>query len=224
MAKTRVRRTSRWIIALPAALGGAGIGAMWGFLAMAVAGMAGGAVPGWLPVATAAVTGTAAWLYRAVLTEGSVDLVRRLYLGSDGGTTPEYSVARGLEAHGRYEAALAEYAAGAAEYPEDPEPLLLGARLLRGDLHRPREALTWLKRARRLPDLTRREEILIDSELVELYDGPLEDPAGAIPILARIAERHAGTRPAQWAEHRLADLRAEAWRTDLEDPPGRNAD
>lgn len=224
MAKSRVTRTSRWIIAIPAALGGAAIGAMWGLLALAVAGMAGGTVPGWLPVATAVITGTAALLYRAILMEGSVDLVRRLYMGSDGGTTPEYSVARGLEARGRHEAALAEYAAGAAEYPEDPEPLLLGARLLRGDLHRPREALTWLERARRLPELTQREEILIDFDLVELYDGPLEDPAGAMPILARIAERHAGTQPARWAARRLAELRARVWRTGHEDPPGGDAD
>lgn len=224
MAKSKVRRTSRWIVAIPAALGGAGIGVMWGLLAVAVAGMAGGAVPGWVAVATAAASGTAAWLYRALLVEGSVDFVRRLYMGSDGGTTPEYSVARGLEARGRYEAALAEYAAGAAEYPEDPEPLLLGARLLREHLHRPQEALTWLKRARRLPDLTQRDEIRIDCDLVELYEGVLEDPAGALPILARIAERHAGTQPAQWAARRLAELRAEVWLTSHQDPPGAAAD
>lgn len=210
-ARTRVTRTSRWIVALPFAVGGAVIGSMFGFLGLGAAAMAGGEAPAWLPLATAAASGSVAWVCKAIFIEGAGDFVRRLYMGGDAGTVPEYSIARGLEVRGQYDAALAEYAAGAEEYPEDPEPLLLGARLLRGPLDRPEDALEWLHRARGLPDLAARDEILIDREIVELYDGPLGNPAGALPTLARLAERHAGTKPAAWARVRLAALRNSTW-------------
>lgn len=210
-ARSRVRRTSRWIVALPFALGGALLGCTVGFVGLGISAMAGGDTTRWLPIVTAGASGTFAWLYKALIIEGSGDFVRRLYMGRDGGTAPEYSLARSLEVRGHYQAALAEYAAGADEYPEDLEPLLLGARLLRSHLDRPDEALAWLQRARRLPGLAAHDEILIDREIVELYDGPLENPAGALPTLARLAERHAGTRPAEWAQGRLAAIRNSTW-------------
>lgn len=216
-AKSRVRRTSRWIAAAPFAAGGALIGLLFGLLGMAVAALAGGTAPAWLPLGPSIAAGATAFLLRAFFIQGSLDLFRRVYLGGDPGTTPEYSVARGLEIRGQYEAALEAYTAGAAEYPEDPEPLLLGARLLRTHLDRPGEALAWLERARRLPDLTPRDEILIDRDVVELYEGPLRNPAAALPVLARLSARHAGTKPAEWAARRLASLRTEVWQNIRDD-------
>ena len=85
MAKSRVRKTARWLVALPAGVG---------------------------------------------------DLARRIFMGADQGTAPEYSVARGLEVRGDYEAAIAAYRGGAQTYPEEWKHLLVGARILRDHLNR----------------------------------------------------------------------------------------
>jgi hypothetical protein len=224
MAKTRVRRTSRWLVALPAALGGTALGFLFGAVAIAFSGLMGGNPPTWTPLAVAAAMGGTAWLIRAIVIEGSGDLARRIFMGADQGTTPEYSVARSHQVAGRHEAALAAYMVGAEAYPDDPTPLIEGARVLRQELGRPEEAVALLGQARAIPQLDQRDENLIDQEMVDLFTGPLDQPHRALPILARMAEIRAGTRPGEWAGRRLARLRTHLWEQvgpDTAAPPSR---
>lgn len=220
MARSRVTRGSRWLIALPAGVGGAVFGALLGVAAAGLAGAAGGEAPVWLPAAIAGIMGTTAFLLRALLIEGSGDLARRVFLGADQGTTPEYSAARALEVRGQFEDALDAYLAGATEYPEDPEPLILAARLQRAELERPEEAIELLKRARAIPRLEPSDRIRIDRELVEAYDRGLGRPALAMPILARLAEAHASDRIGVWAAARLAAIRTALWSKEAEGTEG----
>lgn len=101
---------------------------------------------------------------------------------------------------GDHEAALAAYRAGAEQYPEDPEPLIRGARI--------KEALNWIQEARTIPGLQDRERIRLDNELVDLYEGPLDRPHLALPLLARLAEEYGGSRVGDYAAQRLSTLRA----------------
>ncbi len=211
MAKTRQKKTSRFVAGLSWGIPGALIGLVVGMIATFFSEMAGNEPGPWTPLVAVVLIGGTAWAMKAYVVEGSGDLAKRIYMGGEEGTSPEYSVARGLALRGLHEEAVKAFAAGAEEYPEDPEPLLAGARLLRDPLGRYDEALDWLLRARRIPDMAPREQILIVQEMVDLYEGPLEDPARALPLLAEVAERHKGTRPGEWAARRLAALRTEIW-------------
>lgn len=215
MARSRVQKTPKWKRGLEWGVPGALVGLGLGFVAGELTRLAGNEFPG-APFFAAFLLGVGAWALKAFLIEGSGDLAGRVYMGADQGTSPEYSVARGHEVRGQYEAALEAYAAGAEEYPEDPEPLLAGARILAGPLKRYDDALDWLNRARKIPELTPREEVLIEREIIDLYDA-MGNPARALPLLARLAERHAGTRPAEWAARQLAHLRTELWEDTRDD-------
>lgn len=212
-AKTRQKKTSRMVVGLAWGIPGTLIGLGVGWIATVFSEMAGNEPASWTPLVAAVAIGGTAWAMKAFVIEGAGDLAQRIYMGGEEGTSPEYSVAHGLALRGQYEAAVDAFAAGAGEYPEDPEPLLAGARLLRDPLGRFEEARDWLLRARRIPDIGLREEVLVVQELVDLYDGPLEEPARAMPLLAQVKERHAGTRPGEWAARRLAALRTERWET-----------
>src|SRR5262245_7879140 len=66
-----------------------------------------------------------------------------VYLSS-GSSTPalrEYSLGDALAAQGRFEEALQEFQRCAALYPDDPEPCLRQARLLRDRLQQPHESV-----------------------------------------------------------------------------------
>jgi hypothetical protein len=218
LARSRVRRTSRWLVALPAGLAGAVGGYLFGLGAAAFASFFGGDTPHWLPLALAGIMGATAYLLWAGVIEGAGDLIGRLLMGADEGTAPEYSAAASHEMAGRYEVALAAYLEGAEQYPDDPNPLIQGARLLGEVLNRPEESLALLLRARAIPEIQRREANTVDRELVALYTGPLGQPQRALPILARMAEREAGTRPGEWAARTLAGLRTQVWEQVRDDP------
>lgn len=216
MAGKQTRMESRWKRALPiAALAGAtGLGA--GMLITAVAGALGGTFLLWLPLFFGLVTGVAGYLVGALAIEGTGDLVGRIYGGGNVGTRREYSHAQALAIRGDYRGALAAYEAAAVEFPADPEPLILGARVLRDALDDPEGAVAWLRRARSLPQLERSADVTIARELVDLYDGPLNEPRKALPELARIAEAYPDTTAGEWAHRQLARLRSLAW-TDVKE-------
>lgn len=218
MAKSRVRRTSRWLVALPAGMGGAVFGYLFGAAAAGFAGAMGGGAPPSTPLVVAGIMGATAYLLRAWVIEGSGDLARRLFMGGDEGTAPEYSAAVSHEVAGRYELALAVYLEGADDYPDDPTPLIHAARILCDRLGRPEESLALLLHARAIPEIQRREGNIVDREVVALYTGPLDQPQRALPILARMAERQAGTRPGEWAGRTLARLRIRVWEQVGDDP------
>lgn len=210
MAERKSERTPKWKRGLDWGIPAALVGLALGFVAGELTRLAGNEFTN-APIFAAFLLGVGAWSLKAFLIEGSGDLAERIYMGSDQGTSPEYSVARGHEIRGQYQLALEAYAEGADEYPDDPEPLLAGARILIDPLGRYNDALDWLHRAREIPEIKPREEILIEREIIELYAGPMEQPTKALPLLARMAERHAGTRPGEWASRQLAALRTEVW-------------
>jgi hypothetical protein len=139
-----------------------------------------------------------------------------LQSGRRGRPVREYSEAQSLVIRGEYRQAVEFYAAEAVANPKDPEPLILAARVLRDHLHDPAAAAEWLVRARHVDGITPRHDITIVRELVDLYDGPLDDPWRALPELARIAATYPNTSAATWARNTLSRLRVAVW-TDLHD-------
>lgn len=193
----------------------AGVGLVCGTLfAVAVFAFTGAAI---VLVIGPVACGLAGWL-AGVVVEGAADLGGRLFLGGNVGTRPEYSAARALAIRGRFEEAVAAYRSGAEEWPEDPEPLIQGASILRDHLGRLDEAEQWLLRASRLPRLEEGQTIIVLRELIGLHEVSGE-PARALPPLARVAEEQGSTRAGEWAAGELARLRAAIW--SAEAAPGR---
>jgi tetratricopeptide (TPR) repeat protein len=118
----------------------------------------------------------------------------------------EFSLAESYVARGRIEDAVAEFERAAARYPDDPEPCLRLARLLRDRLGRHDDAITWFRAA-----ATRATDagtvIAARRELIEICTHRLRTPERALPDLARLAAEHPGTPVATWAERERRDIR-----------------
>jgi len=127
-----------------------------------------------------------------------------------GSSTPhkrEYSLAASLAMRGEFAKAAAAYELAISEYPDDPEPYLCLARLLRDDMGRHEEAARWFKRARYETQISDGQALLASRELIELYTVQLGEPAKAAPELARLAEKYEGTPEGNWARDELAEVK-----------------
>lgn len=128
-----------------------------------------------------------------------------------------YSDAEALAVRGRYVEAIALYERYAAEEGAGAEPCLRIARLYRDRLNRPEDAVAWYRRARDAA-ADPGEEYVATLELVEVLVKRLAAPRRALPELARLAERQAGTPGGEWARRELKALRASVWQETGDSP------
>ena len=165
---------------------------------------------------------------------GAGGLMRQLYNpgGSHTPPRPAYSMPESLAARGRFDEAIAAYAAAADEEPDDPEPWLRIARIERMELRRPARAIEALRAARSRVAADSPTAMLVAREIADVW---LQDPAHApraMPELARLAAGFAGTPTAAWASERLKELKArmaagefDVWvKGPYEAPPGPSTD
>ena len=177
-------------------IGGLGGAFMWG-------------LPGF--VLGAALGGASVYYGVMWASEGAGAAMQQIYHPS-GHSTPhrrEYSEAQALALRGLFREAIDCYETYVAEFPEDPEPCLGIARIHRDHLKRYDDAVIWLRRARQIPGLDAGREIFVTREIIEVYVGKLGAPERAIPELARLADRFAGTREGELAKLELERLRSE---------------
>lgn len=141
---------------------------------------------------------------------GSAGKMSSTLYNPSGSSTPhkrEYSLAASLAIRGQYAKAAAAYELATSEYPDDPEPYLCLARLLRDELGRYEEAARWFKRARSDANMSDGQALLASRELIELYTVQLGEPAKAAPELARLAEKYEGTPEGDWARDELTEVK-----------------
>ena len=153
--------------------------------------------------------GALAALIPKAIIEATGKMSGQLYNPS-GSSTPhkrEYSMAASLAIRGEYAKAAAAYELAISEYPDDPEPYLCLARLLRDDMGRYEEAARWFKRARYEAQISDGQALLASREMIELYTVQLGQPAKAAPELARLAEKYEGTPEGNWARDELAEVK-----------------
>ena len=129
--------------------------------------------------------------------------------GSTVASKPAYSGPESLAVRGRFEDAINAYELAARDEPGDPEPWLRIARIERADLKRPQRAIEALRaaRTRTAPDSATAQ--MIGREIAELYLRDLEEPARAMPELARLAAAFPDTPTGQLAARELAELKAQ---------------
>jgi hypothetical protein len=133
------------------------------------------------------------------------------FTGATGKSTPyeeQFSYQDSLEARGDVAGALASYEAVITERPTAVAPRLRAADLYARRGQNPRRAAELFRELRELPGASRRDALYASSRLVDLYDGPLNEPGRALVELRRIIERHPGTRVADGARDALPRLKA----------------
>ena len=177
-------------------------GVIFGFLGFAKFGPI-GFFPGW--IFGAAVIYGVTTLAAGLLGGGAASL----YMSS-GSSTPakrEYSHGDALNAHGKYEEAVAEYERCAVVYPEDPEPRLRLARMLRDRMQRYEDAATAFRQAMAIEGVDSGVWIQTARELAELYTHRIKQPERALPVLAQLSSRFPATPAGQWAKAQVAEIK-----------------
>ncbi|HUP88295.1 MAG TPA: tetratricopeptide repeat protein, partial [Longimicrobiales bacterium] len=129
--------------------------------------------------------------------------------GTKGSSTPapaQYSLADSLVARGKYDDAEEAYTLLSEDFPDDPEPRVRLARLLRDKSARHADAAEWFKRA--LSSKTEPAvEVAVLRELIEVYTHKLHTPEKALPYLSRVFEKHP-THPASvWARNEYQEIK-----------------
>ena len=127
-----------------------------------------------------------------------------------GSSTPairEYSLADSLVARGQIEEAAEAYALLSEDFPNDAEPRLRHARLLRDKTQRYEDAAQIYKGALAIPKLKPETELVILRELIELYTHKLRAAPRALPYLARVVEKHGSSNAGIWARAEMSDIK-----------------
>ena len=119
----------------------------------------------------------------------------------------EYSLADSLIARGRIDDAVAELSKASAAWPDDPEPPLRLARLLRDQAARPTEAIAWFRTSAERSQNDAGGEIVALRELIEVYTHVLATPRAALPWLARLASRHPESAAGAWARAEMGGIK-----------------
>jgi tetratricopeptide (TPR) repeat protein len=125
---------------------------------------------------------------------------------TSGSSTPakrQYSQGEALLAQGKIDAAVAEYQRCAREFATDPEPRIRLARLHRDKRSDYEAAAQWFKDALALQSLESGTEIMISRELVELFTHKLGEPRRALPMLAKLSEKHGNSQTGEWARTQI---------------------
>jgi hypothetical protein len=127
-----------------------------------------------------------------------------------GSSTPspdDYSFEKSLLARGRVDEALREIEVRLALRPDDPALCLFAADVHAREARDPAAAERLYLHARDVSTATRAHDYAATNRLIDLYLGPLDNPARATQELERMRDRHAGTTAAAGAEKLLQQLR-----------------
>lgn len=128
-----------------------------------------------------------------------------------GKSTPyeeQFSYQEALEARDDIAGAAESWEAVIAERPGAVAPRMRAAEFYAGRGADPQRAAELFREIRDLPDVSARDAVYAESRLVDLYDGPLNDPGRALVELRRIIETHPGSPLAAHAREALPRLKA----------------
>lgn len=121
---------------------------------------------------------------------------------------PSYSHIEAMAAAGDIANAL-----GAYEQVIAAEPLAIVPRVQAAELYArgtdPARAAALFAEIRRIPGCSSQHDLYATQRLIDLYDGPLAQPARSLTELRRIVERHRDSREAPFARTALANRKRE---------------
>ena len=130
----------------------------------------------------------------------------------NGSSTPyveQYSYQQALVMQGRLDEALESFEAVIAEKPDAVSPRVKAAELYDRDKKNHRRAAELFREVQRIESVKIGEFVYATNRLVDLYQGPLNDPGRALVELRRMIDRYPGSAAAEVARAALAKLKAE---------------
>jgi hypothetical protein len=147
----------------------------------------------------------------AVAISNSAGAVAREFTLPSGNSTPyeqTFSFQESLAARGDVAGALESYEAIIAEQPALISVRLRAAEHYARSNRNPKRAAELFKQIRDIPGVPARDAVYASSRLVDLYDGPLDDPGRALVELRRIIEQYPASDVAKHARTALPALKA----------------
>lgn len=118
-----------------------------------------------------------------------------------------YSHIQAMAVRGDVVGALREYESVIAADPTAVEARVQAAELYATSRSDPGRAAMLYSEVRRIPGVAPERDLYASQRLIDLYDGPLRQPAKSLTELRRIIDRHYGTREAEYARTALAKRR-----------------
>ena len=137
--------------------------------------------------------------------------VAQSFIQPSGNSTPyeqTFSYQEAMIMRGDIEGALESYEAIIAEQPSLVAPRLRAAEHYAKGNRNPGRAAELFRQVRDLREAPLRDVVYSCSRLVDLYDGPLQQPGRAVVELRRIIELYPGSEVAKRARVALPDLKA----------------
>ncbi len=146
----------------------------------------------------------------AKLSDGAGAVAKSFTMPSGNSTPYEqtFSYQEAMVARGDMEGALESYEAIIAEQPMATAPRMLAAEHYARGNRNPMRAAALFREIRETPGVTTRDALYSSSRLVDLYDGPLDEPGRALVELRRIIEKFPQSRAAMQARAVLPELKA----------------
>jgi hypothetical protein len=163
-----------------------------------------------LVLIVAAIVGAAVAWMGLVFARGSGAVMKSFTLPS-GNSTPyeeQFSYQEAMIARGDMAGALESFEAIIAERLDAVAPRLRAAEHYAARQLNPARAAELFREARKIPGITTRDVIYATSRLIDLYDGPLDDPGRALVEMRRVIEQHPDSAVARHAREALPALKA----------------
>ena len=132
----------------------------------------------------------------------------KAFIWPSGDSTPyeeQFSLEESFVAKGDMATALKLFEAIIAERPDAVAVRLRTAEHYSRNNRDPHRAAELFREARSLPTATQRDVLYASSRLVDLYDGPLQEPGKALVEMRRIVDQHPESNVAKYARTALKE-------------------
>jgi tetratricopeptide (TPR) repeat protein len=159
-------------------------------------------------IGVALVAGAAVTAISIGLSNAAGDAYKHLMV--NGSSTPykeQYSYQQALVMAGQLDDALESFEAVMAEQPDAIDPRIKAAELYARDKKNYVRAAEIFREVRSVPTVTAGEDIYVTNRLVDLLNGPLNEPGRALVELRRLIEKYPGSAGADHARDAIAALK-----------------
>ena len=144
-----------------------------------------------------------------MLSERAADAGASIYTAS-GSSTPalaQYSLAESLVARGQTDEAIEAYTLLSEDFPQDPQPRIRLARVLRDKKQDYEGAAEWFRKSLACEKMEQANEIAIIREMVEVYTHKMNTPELALRYLPRLYEKYPTHPAAEWARREYLEIK-----------------
>jgi tetratricopeptide (TPR) repeat protein len=159
-------------------------------------------------VGAAAVLGYGVVWLSTLITNAAGNAYKHLMV--DGSSTPykeQYSYQQALVMQGKLDEAIESYEAVIAEKPNAADACIKAAELYAREKSNPVRAAELFREVQRIPGVSIGDDVYAANRLIDLLNGPLNEPGRALVELRRMIEKYPGSAAASHARDAIAALK-----------------